>query len=358
MRELREPYAVRLVRGDLTGVVPALLRLLLAPPSWVFAAAAEVRVALFRIGVFTSHRVPCPVVSVGNLTVGGTGKTPLVEWVVREIRLFGLNPVVLSRGYRAAPGETPDEIRTLAENLSSFRYVVDPDRVRGALTAIERHYAEALVLDDGFQHLRLARQLDLVTVDATAPFGGGHCLPRGMLREPVRGLRRAHAVILTRTDQVPPDRLVRIRNRLRRVAPRAVVCTSVHRPRGLHALGGEETEDLRWLEGRRVYLACAIGNPWSFETTVRRLGAVVAGCARLPDHHPFGEEETEAILAAAREAGAEAVITTQKDAARWNGKAAGGPPLYWLGIGLEILSGREELRGLIRSALKGGSKAG
>ena len=157
----KEPFLVRLVRGEATGPVPSILRLCLTPLSLLFAAVAEARILLYRLGVFTRHRVPCPVVSVGNLTVGGTGKTPLVEWVLKEIRLLGLNPVVLTRGYGARADEVPDELKVLAANLPGLHAVRDPDRVRGALKAIEMLCADALVLDDGFQHLRLSRALDI-----------------------------------------------------------------------------------------------------------------------------------------------------------------------------------------------------
>jgi tetraacyldisaccharide 4'-kinase len=355
---IREPYHVRLVRGELRGTLPSLLRLLLAPPSWLFAAAAETRHALYRVGVFTRHRVPCPVVRVGNLTVGGTGKTPLVEWVVSEIRLLGLNPVVLSRGYGAAENEVPDELATLSQNLPDVHSVRDADRVRGALLAIEKHCAEVVVLDDGFQHHRLARQLDLVTVDATAPFGGGHCLPRGTLREPVRALRRAGGVVVTRSDQVSPERLESAARRIRRAAPRAELATAVHRPAFLRPLTGGEDLAPGWLEGRPVLAAAGIGNPAAFERTLDALGARVVSTARFPDHHAYRDEDLGDIARAAEQAGAEAVVTTQKDAVKWPAAADGCPPAYSLGIRLKVTSGADGLRNLLRSALRVGSAQG
>ena len=352
MRELREPYPVRLVRGEISGVLPTLLRLLLAPPSWLFAAATEVRHALYTTGVFTRHRVPCPVVSVGNLTVGGTGKTPLVEWVVREISILGLNPVVLSRGYGAGLDEIPDELAALSQNLPDLHFVRDPDRVRGSLRAIEKHCAEVVVLDDGFQHLRLARELDLVTVDATAPFGGGHCLPRGTLREPVRAMRRAGGVVITRADQVSPETLARVQRRVRRAAPRAVTATAVHWPAFLRPLDDGGDLEPRWLRGRRVLTVAGLGNPRAFETSVSQLGAEIVQRARFPDHHAYSEDDLAEIRRAAGRAGAEAVITTQKDAVKWDHSPPSGPPAYFLGVRLAMTSGGEEVRSLLRSALR------
>jgi tetraacyldisaccharide 4'-kinase len=333
------------------GVSASLLRLLLTPLSWLFGIVAELRVSLYRMGVFTRHRVPCPVISVGNLTVGGTGKTPLVEWVVRETRLFGLNAVVLTRGYGAAEDESPDEIETLSENLADLRAIRDPDRVRGALTAIERHQADAVVLDDGFQHVRLARRLDLVTVDATAPFGGGHCLPRGTLREPVRALRRAHAIILTRADLVPAEQRDRILDRIRRIAPRAVVATAVHRPAALVGLSAGEESPLDRLDGRRVYAASGIGNPAAFEATLLGLGAKLSGVARYPDHHRYSPEDLERVKRQADAAGAESIVTTQKDAVKWR-RAPKPPPALALVVRIAFTSGEDDVRGLLRGALR------
>lgn len=355
MREIREPFHVRLLRGDARGAGPAVLRLLLTPPSWLFATLAELRRALFVAGVCTRHRVPCPVISVGNLTVGGTGKSPLVEWVVREVLLLGLQPAVVSRGYGAPQGEVPDETAVLSENLPEIRQVRDPDRVRGALAAIERHLAQAIVLDDGFQHLRLFRQLDLVAVDATFPFGGGHCLPRGMLREPVRALRHADGIVVTRADQVPPAALDRTLARLRRASRRVTLATARHEPTGLYEVGGNEEREGAWLAGRRVLAVSGIGNPAAFERTLEDLGAKVEGRLRYPDHHRYSPEDLAGIRSRAGALGVEAVVTTQKDAVKWPGSPSGGPPSFALHIRLTMLTGREEIRTLVRGALRGTS---
>jgi tetraacyldisaccharide 4'-kinase len=352
VRDHREPYHVRFVRGETRGVADTLLRLILAPPSWLFAAAAETRIALYRSGVFTRHSVPCPVISVGNLTVGGTGKTPFVEWIVREVRLLGRRPAVLSRGYGADGDEIPDELAALAANLPDFLCVRDADRVRGAATAIERFLADAAVLDDGFQHLRLSRDLDLVTVDATAPFGGGHCLPRGTLREPIRGLRRAQGVLLTRSDQVEDRERESVLRRIRRAAPRAAIATAVHEPISLVPVGGGEPVPLDWLEGRKVYAVSGIGNPAAFEKTLRRLGAELAGVARFPDHQRYPAERLAGIGRAAAACGAEAVVTTQKDAVKWTPITGDSPPARALHVGISFTSGEDAIRDLIRAALR------
>jgi len=324
----------------------------LALPSWLFAAAAESRVALYRSGVFSRHRVPAPVISIGNLTVGGTGKTPLVEWVVREIRALGKRPVVLSRGYGAPLSETPDELAALAENLPDFLCVRDSDRVRGALVAIEKHHADALVLDDGFQHLRLARDVDLVTVDATRPFGGNHCLPRGALREPVRALGRAHGVVLTRSDQVDEGERHRALRRIRRTAPRAEVATSIHAPVALEPVGDGPERKLPWLDGRKVFAASGIGNPAAFEDTLTALGAEIAGRVRYADHQRYDEAHLADLSRRAAAAGAEVIVTTQKDAVKWGDRPADSLPVVALHVGIAFTSGEDGILGLLRSALR------
>src|SRR3712207_6619900 len=197
------------------------MSLALAPLSVVFGALARARTRLYRSGVFKTERVDAPVISVGNLTVGGTGKTPLVEWVARAVSEGGLRPCVLARGYgrediqsrvvvsdgfrvRACVREGGDEAVLLAESLSGVAAVVcDRDRAGAARWAREHLGAQVFVLDDGFQHMRIARDLDIVTLDATAPWGGGHLLPWGRLREPVTALARADCVVITRSDLAP-----------------------------------------------------------------------------------------------------------------------------------------------------------
>jgi len=348
----REPYHVRFVRGETRGPGDLALRAVLALPSWLFAAAAETRVALYRAGVFSRHRVPAPVISVGNLTVGGTGKTPLVEWLVREIRALGKRPVVLSRGYGATETETPDELAALAENLPDFLSVRDADRVRGALLAIEKHHADTLILDDGFQHLRLARDVDLVTVDATSPFGGNHCLPRGALREPIRALGRAHGVILTRSDQVEDADRQRVLRRIRRAAPRAAVAASVHAPLALRPVGEGPGRELPWLTGRTVFAVSGIGNPAAFEETLASLGAEITGRARFADHQRYDGKRLADLAAMASASGAEAIVTTQKDAVKWQDRPADSFPALALLVGIAFTSGEEEIRTLLRSALR------
>jgi len=271
---------------------------LLRLPSLVFAGLARLRARGYQRGWLPSARVAVPVVSVGNLTAGGTGKTPCVAFLARELERRALRPAILSRGYGAPRGSElreNDEARWYAQALPGVDHVQDPDRVRGAQVLVERG-AEVLLLDDGFQHRRLARDLDLVLVDATRPWGlppppeGGPpvraCLPRGFLREPPEALARADALVVTRADQAPAAALDALRAELDRIAPGRPILLGAHRPArlrgptgGLHALAE--------LEGREVDCLTALGNPEAFQRTLESLGARVREHRALPDHHRF-----------------------------------------------------------------------
>jgi len=258
--------------------------------------------------------LPIPVISVGNLTVGGTGKTPLVIDLVQRLDRMGLTPVVVSRGYGAASGEPNDEERVIRRHIPGVVCLADPDRARAGETAQERFGADVIVLDDGFQHRRLGRTLDIVVIDATCPFGFGHMLPRGLLREPVQSLRRAGVVVFSRCDQVSPSRLLQAEERVRRLAPSATVLRSRHRVDGIIRLDG--TPDDTDLAGMRAVVLAGIGHPQAFLTTVQSLGAQVVGQRWWPDHHRYRRRDLDRLLRAGRLPDHDVVLTTEKDAAK------------------------------------------
>ena len=211
-----------LVSGHTSGPLAAFLRSILVLLSWPYSLVVRLRNGLYSSGVLRRHRVNAVVICVGNLTTGGTGKTPLVVWLCKRLQSKGLRVAVLTRGYRATNQkseignqEYSDEPAVLTARCPDVSVVVNPVRVAGARQAIGEHDAEVLILDDGFQHRRLARDIDIVTIDATSPFGYGRLLPAGLLREPVAGLRRAHAAVITRCDQISEERLAQIVRQLR-----------------------------------------------------------------------------------------------------------------------------------------------
>jgi tetraacyldisaccharide 4'-kinase len=316
-------------------------------------------------GLVRVHRMPCRVVCVGNLTVGGTGKTPTVLALARAFARSGAKVCVILRGYgrrgaevvvvsdgrdRLLPWqEVGDEAVLLARRLPGIPVIVGGDRVRAGALALQRFGPDTLLLDDGFQHRRLHRDLDLVLLDATDPFGGGKLVPRGRLREPIQGLGRAHAVLVTRVDQAVD--LASLRQRLSGLAPDHPLAWAVHRPVRLVDLQSGEEWPVGALAGRLVHAVSGIANPESFHRTLQGLGARLAGTLCFPDHHPFTEADLAHIAAEAKALGAEWILTTEKDAVRLDGDLPQGFPVLALGITLEVIEGGRGLEQLLGISL-------
>jgi tetraacyldisaccharide 4'-kinase len=339
-----------LVRGEARGPWPALQRLLLRAASLPYGAAVRLRNLGYRLGWLRFERVPVPVVSVGNLTVGGTGKTPCVEYVARFYRERYLRVAILSRGYGGAGGPN-DEALVLEENLPDVPHLQGADRVALARTAIEELESEVLVLDDAFQHRRLARDRDLVLVDATEPWGHGYLLPRGLLREPPGSLRRADVVVLTRCDQVEAGQRRRLRAEVARLAPGVPAVETSHRP--VELVDAERrAAPLEVLRQGPVAAFCGIGNPGAFRRTLTDQGAVVCAFRTYPDHHPYGRADVEDLRAWARGLPANGlVVTTQKDLVKLRLTRLGDRPLWALRVRLHVEAGQDELDGRLLSAL-------
>jgi tetraacyldisaccharide 4'-kinase len=339
-----------LVAGEPRGLWAALQRLALRCASLPYGLAVRLRNAAYSRGWWRCERVPVPVVSVGNLTVGGTGKTPCVEYVARFYRARERRVAILSRGYGSAGGAN-DEALVLEGALADVPHLQGPDRVALALAAVEELESEVLVLDDGFQHRRLARDLDLVLIDATAPWGHGYLLPRGLLREPPSSLRRAHAIVLTRCDQVAPSALEELRQRVARLAPNVPRIESVHRPQELvNSAGGTAALDV--LRDRPVVAFCGLGNPGAFRQALTSLGANVLDFRAYPDHHPYGRPDVEALMAWTAQAPQDAVVvTTQKDLVKLRLERLSDRPLWALTVRLEITEGQDVLDRLLAGAL-------
>jgi tetraacyldisaccharide 4'-kinase len=337
---MNEADFLRLVRGETRGVLASSARLALSAASWPYGLVVALRNRAFDLGWKPSFRVPVPVIAVGNLTLGGTGKTPMVEWVARWYRQHGIRVAVLSRGYGREDGVN-DEAMVLEENLPDVPHLQDRDRVGIARIAIEELESQLLVLDDGFQHRRLARDLDIVLLDALEPFGLGKIFPRGLLREPVKSLRRAGIVVLSRADMVSAEARKAIRAEAERIAGPLKWVEARHAPLDLIATG--EPESLDTLRGRKVAAFCGIGNPEGFRKTLASLGVEPVGFRTFPDHHPYSADDVASLTDWASELGADLVLTTQKDLVKLRIDRLGPVPLRAVRIGLEVLAGRELL---------------
>ncbi len=345
---------LNLISGKTPGLIGASARLGLTALSCPYSAIVRLRNHGYSTGRLKVHAADAVVISVGNLTTGGTGKTPLVVWLCRFLMERRLRCAILTRGYKTRSGELSDEPALLAAQCADVPVIVNPDRVAGAAEAIRSHGAQVLVMDDGFQHRRLARDLDIVTIDATRPFGYGKLLPAGLLREPVSGLSRAHAVVLTRCDHVPEDALQQIEEVIRKTNNESVIARSIHKPTGLETDQGVEI-DLDAIKGKKVFAFCGLGNPQAFLRTVESLGAALVGTKAFDDHYRYTEEDLSDIRRQARERQAGLVLTTQKDCTKITrlDVPQDHPPLAFLAVELRITAGAQPLTALIDRVLGG-----
>ena len=298
------------------------------------------------------------VVSVGNLTLGGTGKTPLVEWIARHFRQQQVRVAIVSRGYGATDGASNDESLELQERLPDVPLVQNPDRVAGAATAVEELDCQLIVLDDGFQHRRLRRNLDIVLLDALEPFGFEHVFPRGTLREPIAGLARANVVVLSRADMIDASQRAAIRNRVQTLAPIAVWAEAIHAPRQLR--GQSDIAPLTSLAGQKVAAFCGIGNPAGFRHTLANCQIEVAAWREFPDHHAYRREDVEQLVRWADASEGTAVVCTHKDLVKLQVARLGQRPLWALEIGLSLTEGEADLAATLQvlvDRVKGDSDA-
>lgn len=346
--------------------------IILAPLGVLYGAAVRARLALYRRGALRVEKVSSPVISVGNITTGGTGKTPLVEWIARVMAKEGHRVSILTRGYgRADPGrrvlvsdgeriladarEGGDEPRLLAEALRGVASVVsDANRAEAARWVEENLNSDLFILDDGFQHLRIRRDLDLVVLDGTNPWGGERLLPLGHLREPLGGLKRADCIIITRVEQV--EEVDSLRKRAERLSCGRPVLLSRTRTKALRPL--DETAAGVYSpavlspssSAHTVAAFCAIGNPSAFFTHLRRDGHTLSHTRAFRDHHVYVQSDVDALILEARRAGARALVTTMKDAVKLRSLKFD-LPCYVLEIELEF-DDEEKLRTMIREAIE------
>jgi tetraacyldisaccharide 4'-kinase len=363
-----EQFAIDVILGRRRGVRAALLRGLLYALSFVYERLVQLRLFLYRHRIFREHTLGCLVISIGNLTVGGTGKTPIVEKFARALRAGGRRVAILSRGYKSIPQPSPrkrffgkkepspprvvsdgksllldsrtagDEPYMLANNLKDVVVLVDKDRVKSGLYAIKELKADTLLLDDGLQYLHLKHRLDIVLIDRQAPFGNEHLLPRGTLREPPRNLRRASYIFITKSTGEPNDELIK---RIRRYNRTAEIIECAHQPLHLQNVLTGEQIPLERLRDTYVGSICGIAAPESFEDGLRKLGARLELSKRYTDHHRYTEAELQSFITRCVRRDLEMIVTTEKDAVRFPRLTKSDVPIYFLRVEIEILSGHE-----------------
>jgi tetraacyldisaccharide 4'-kinase len=342
--------------------------LVLSPLGALYSAAIRTRIGLYKRGLLQVSRLEAPVISIGNITTGGTGKTPLVEWVARSLAREGKNVCILTRGYkRANPNQrvvvsdgqrvlaselaAGDEPRLLAENLLGMAAVIsDADRFAAGQWAIREIGANVLVLDDGFQHLRLLRDLNIVSIDATNPWGGGKLLPYGRLREPLSSLCRADCIVLTRAEQV--RELSSVKRKVTEITggrPAFVSQMRTSRVKSLLPAFAPDSIPLRESIPRPVAAFCGVGNPDSFFGHLRAEGYELSSARSFPDHHSYDQQALDVLVEEAQRLGARSLITTAKDAIKLRSLNFA-LPCYVLEIEL-VIDEAERLLEMLRKAI-------
>lgn len=366
-----ETFAIDVILERRYGRRADILRWLLLGLSQIYLVIVQTRLALYRHRYFRQRTLGCLVISVGNLTVGGTGKTPVVEMLARALTAGGRKVAILSRGYKSVPRPlllrlwdrisknkamfTPrvvsdgqallldsrtagDEPFMLANNLRGVIVLVDRDRVMSGLHAIEHFGADTLLLDDGYQYVRMRHGIEVALVDSQSPFGNEYLLPRGTLREPPGNLRRATHIFLTKCTGTENGELIA---RIRKYNRTADIIECSHRPQHLKNFVTGEVKPLEFLQGLEVGAICGIAMPGSFERALEQLGASVEISKIYADHHRYNIREVENFIRRCAHRGLSAIITTEKDAVRIPRIMEPEVPIYYLRVEIEILAGQE-----------------
>ncbi len=368
-----EQYFLELMDGRRREWYDRALTDILFIASRFYRMVIQFRIWMYDKRVIRNHALGCLVVSIGNLSCGGTGKTPVVEVFARTLSEKGRKVAILSRGYRSKKRsflhrlaqrfrsqkiELPpkvvsdgknlllesdyagDEPYMLASNLRKVAVLVDKDRVKSGLYAVEQYQTDVIILDDGFQYLMLKPHINIVLVDSTDPFGNGNTLPRGILREPIKNIRRADYIFLTKSDG--SHKLRHLKNFLRHHTRRAEIIECCHKPKHLVRMFSDgKHEPLEKLNNAKVAALSAIAKPESFERFLKQLGADLVLRDHYADHHRYTQQEIIDFINQAKAAGAEFIVTTEKDAVRIPKLDRVDVPIYYLRIEIDILSGQE-----------------
>ena len=337
----------RLVDGRATGLVATLGRTGLSAIEIPYEALVRLRNYGYDHSILTVKKASAPVISVGNLTLGGTGKTPLVAWLAHWFAQHNKKPAIISRGYKAKTGQLSDEAAELKILLPTVPHYANKQRIIVAREAVAKG-SDVLLLDDGFQHRQISRDLNLVTIDATDPFGCNRLFPRGLLREPLWGLKRADALVLTRTDQVS----IKTRNEIQEQCFQFVGShdkpwiETEHRPSNLRLVDGT-TQPLKTLQDKRILSLSAIGNPAAFHRTLTTLGHEPVATLTFPDHHTYTTDDIHRISEETEAVGAEIIVTTLKDLVKLPLASVRNRPLCALEIGIQFQTGLQDLEYLL-----------
>ncbi len=302
--------------GPLEGIGKCFLWVL----SCIYGAAVKGIVFFYQKGILRRQRLRRPVISVGNLTVGGAGKTPLVMLLAQILKGKDFKPVILTRGYMDKGGAfsrlESDEAAMIRRALADVPVLVGPNRFQNAQDFLKGHAADVFILDDGFQHWRLARDMDIVVLDAVNPWGNGCLIPRGILREPLNALKRADMIVVTKTNLAGGDTIEEIKTRLAVLCPDQMIVWARHHPVGLRDVRSDGAEDLSFLKGKEICSFCGIGDPASFQKILTDLGARVKEPVAFMDHYSYNNQDIRRLVERCHENHIDTLVTTEKDAVK------------------------------------------
>lgn len=313
-----------IINGQWQGIFPNIIKCLLSLISYLYRIILKLRYFFFKTGFLKKTTPSVPVISVGNITLGGTGKTPLIEYIAIYLKKRKKKVAILSRGYGAKKVinksdninnlETyNDEHLMLCENLSGVPNLINKNRILSAKKAIEDYNVDFLLLDDGFQHIKLDRSLDIVAFNSLNPFGYENVFPRGFLREPLQGLERADLFVITHSNLCSHNDLENIRNRLNKRHNDIPIIETIHYPLHLENISDGTVYNIEWLKEKNLYAFCAIGNPESFSKSLLYQNAQLIKFNPFLDHHFYTHNELEEIIKEASDLNVDAIVTTQKD---------------------------------------------
>ncbi|KKM24281.1 hypothetical protein LCGC14_1606650 [marine sediment metagenome] len=349
---MEKEYYLSILSGQQRGFLATLIRSSLSAFTYPYLAVLNTRNTLYKYGIVKSKRLPVKVISIGNITMGGTGKTPLVEFSAKYLQNKGRKVAILSRGYgdqnhsiindnSKTKEFVNDEYLILRENLKDVPTLLGRDRVQNAKKAIKEHDVDCLILDDGFQHLRIKRDLDIVVIDSLNPFAEEVLVPRGTLREPLKNLSRADLFVLSHCRLNDEYTLKSIYAKLNHINADIPVCESIHKPMNIESIKDNSLLEPEWLKGKKIYGLCAIGNPESFASTLIELGADVIKLRVFHDHHSYTQVELDGVITEAKTLGTDAIVVTQKDVVKIRNKNINDANILSLKVELQITKGME-----------------
>lgn len=349
-------YFYSLATDERKGFWASIFKFFLLLASFIYGLGIRFILLGYKIGVARSRRLNCKVISIGNITWGGTGKTTLIQMLARRLLADGRRPAVLIRGYGMG-----DESYLLSKALAGIPVLVGRNRIECGRRAINEYSADTILLDDGFQHWRLDRDVDILTINSMDPFGNGNLIPRGILREPIAGLNRADLFFLTKTDLVKEKTLTGIKEKLRRLRPNASMVESIHKPVYLYSPAKGEMVGLDAIQGELVALLSGIGDPNSFQRTVEALGAKIVLNFTYLDHHRYTTQDLKSLVDSCLASDVRTVITTEKDMVSLQDIIGSFQPstfsfqlrILALHIEIEITKGEEILDGFLSAVFSG-----